>query len=110
MRKYGHWIFIIFIAFSFVSCVEQNTVEIVYKEGIDPSAVPAFTEPASPQAETPSYAEDVADGVMYFTENGSVWHRDRECSSLKRSTNVLSGTVEEAEAKGKAAPCKRCAE
>ena len=85
-------------------------MEIVYKEGVDPGAALAFMEYDAEQTEALLFAEDVADGAVYFTENGSVWHKDRACASLKRSKQILSGTVEEAEAQGKAAPCKRCSE
>ena len=48
------------------------------------------------------------DGIVYYTESGSVWHTSPDCSSLSRSTNVMSGTVEQATADGMDRACKRC--
>ncbi len=47
--------------------------------------------------------------VVYYTENGTVWHADRNCSYLKRSQNVLEGSVEGAAIAGKTRPCSACA-
>ena len=54
-------------------------------------------------------AADVEELVCYYAENGSVWHIDRECSYLKRSKNVLEGSVEGAAIAGKTRPCSGCA-
>ena len=110
MRKYGVLLCLVLCLLFLFSCVEHNTVEVVYKEGVDPNAALAFAEPDAEQTEALSYAENAAEDAVYFTENGSVWHKDKECSSLKRSKNILSGTVEDAAAQGKTAPCKRCSE
>lgn len=53
-------------------------------------------------------AESVADPTVYWTEGGSVWHKDIKCSSLSDSKDVLSGTVSDALAHGKERECKRC--
>ena len=52
---------------------------------------------------------DLADLICYYTENGSVWHADRNCSYLKRSQNVLEGSAEGAAIAGKSRPCSGCA-
>ena len=59
-----------------------------------------------PEDEAPT---DVSELVCYYTENGSVWHADRNCSYLKRSQNVLEGSVEGAAIAGKERPCSGCA-
>ena len=59
--------------------------------------------------ETVEEESDEALEVCYYTENGSVWHADRDCSYLKRSQNVLSGSVEGAAIAGKNRPCSSCA-
>ena len=48
------------------------------------------------------------DGTVYYTVSGSVWHISPDCSSLKRSKKVLSGTVEQAIEDGMERACKRC--
>lgn len=47
--------------------------------------------------------------VCYYTENGSVWHLSKDCSYLKKATNILEAPPESAELAGKARPCSRCA-
>ena len=63
-------------------------------------------QPADPEPEEPA---DEALSVVYYTENGTVWHADRNCSYLKRSQNVLEGSVEGAAIAGKTRPCSACA-
>ncbi len=46
--------------------------------------------------------------VVYFTEGGSVWHRKKDCSFLKNSNDILSGTENDALIAGKEKPCSRC--
>lgn len=49
------------------------------------------------------------DGItVYYTESGSVWHTTRDCSALRRSTNVVCSTREQAESEGKDRACKKC--
>ena len=49
------------------------------------------------------------DGVtVYYTESGTVWHKSADCSALKKSKNVIVGTLEEANAAGKERACKKC--
>lgn len=48
------------------------------------------------------------ESVVYWTEGGSVWHVSKECSSLKNSKNIISGSVEEAQNAGKERVCSRC--
>ena len=49
------------------------------------------------------------DGVtVYYTESGSVWHKSADCSALKKSQNVLTGTQTQAEEAGKERACKKC--
>ena len=43
--------------------------------------------------------------TVYWTPGGSVWHVDRNCSALARSTDIRSGTIAQS---GKSRACKRC--
>ena len=47
--------------------------------------------------------------ICYWTESGSVWHTYKDCYHIKKSTNILSGTVEEAKEEGKSHICTACA-
>lgn len=46
--------------------------------------------------------------TYYFTPNGKSYHTTKDCSTLSRSKTVLSGTLDEAKAKGKTDPCDKC--
>ena len=55
----------------------------------------------------------VADGfstreTVYWTEGGSVYHRDPDCYHLKRAENVVSGSVKNAWKHGKERVCSAC--
>ena len=53
---------------------------------------------------------DNADGedVVYWTESGKVWHTHRDCGRLKQSTEILSGSVDDAIEEGKTKLCSYC--
>ena len=56
---------------------------------------------------------DTADGfsnreVVYWTEGGGVYHRDKDCYHLKRAENVVSGSVKHARKQGKERVCSTC--
>ena len=57
-----------------------------------------------------SESQDNKDGdtTVYWTSGGSVWHTSRECSYIKNSKNILSGTVDEAISSGKKQLCSSC--
>ena len=44
-------------------------------------------------------------GTVYWTPGGSVYHRTDQCPTLKRSTTVLHGTIDQS---GKPRPCSDC--
>ena len=46
--------------------------------------------------------------VVFWTESGKVWHVSRECPSLKKSTNIKSGNLTDAETAGKKKSCSVC--
>lgn len=46
--------------------------------------------------------------VVYWVRGGSVYHLKSDCSSLSRSSEILSGTIEDAIADGKERVCSRC--
>lgn len=47
--------------------------------------------------------------AAYWTPNGKSYHFSSNCTSLKRSKNILSGTLQEALNAGKKDPCNLCA-
>ena len=60
----------------------------------------------STEPDTPATAPD---GTVYWTKSGSVYHSHEDCSYLLKSKNILSGTVEEAQAARKPRLCSTCA-
>jgi hypothetical protein len=54
-------------------------------------------------------ASDTLPDVCYYVEKGSVWHASKDCSSLKKSENIIESDPEGAELAGKARPCSKCA-
>ncbi len=50
----------------------------------------------------------VDDATVYWVKSGEVWHLTDKCSSLSRSKNILSGSIEDAISMGKQRACKRC--
>ena len=49
-------------------------------------------------------------GVVYWTESGSVWHESATCSHLKNSSKILSGSAADAQKAGKSKACSRCSD
>lgn len=48
------------------------------------------------------------DGTVYWTKNGGVYHLYKDCGYIKSSSEIISGTSEEALATGKSGVCSRC--
>ena len=48
--------------------------------------------------------------TAYWTAGGGSYHFSQNCTSLKRSRNIISGTLQEALDEGKTDPCNLCAE
>ena len=49
-----------------------------------------------------------AEGDVFWTPSGSLWHATYECGYLKNSKTIYHGTVEEAKREGKQSACERC--
>jgi len=51
------------------------------------------------------------DGTAFWTDSGSVWHKDKSCSYLSKAKpeEIHTGTADEALAAGKERACSRCA-
>jgi hypothetical protein len=71
-----------------------------------------FTAADAPE-DTPDESSD-GEGVgrdpntVYWTEGGSVYHRDPNCSHLKNAVSVKSGAVLTAQMDGKERVCSSC--
>lgn len=51
-----------------------------------------------------------ANGDVFWTKSGSIWHTSHKCSYLSRSKVIYHGSVEEAMLEGKLRGCTRCAQ
>ncbi len=51
---------------------------------------------------------DEYEGEVYWTKSGTVWHISKNCSSLKKSHDIISGSVNDAKEGGKERACSRC--
>ena len=78
-------------------------------EPLDADGLASLSAELFTEAEEP----DTADGyhnfeTVYWTEGGSVYHRDRDCAHLKRAESVISGSVKHARKEGKERVCSTC--
>ena len=75
------------------------------------SSAPETSETTAPTTETDEQPDETTkpDSVtVYWTESGTKYHTHRDCGSLKNSTNVISGTLDEALEAEKEGLCKHC--
>lgn len=85
----------------------ETDCETTGREHTTMTAAPAAPTETTAPAGTTEEAKP-AHGTVYWVAGGSVWHLTDRCSSLARSKQILSGTVEEAISAGKSRACKIC--
>lgn len=90
--------------------VEDNGAGImfcVYVYNVQPGITINYADGSS---SGPAYtgSETTVTTTYYWTPNGKSYHKDRNCTALKRSKTVLSGTLADAQAAGKYDPCDFC--
>ena len=49
-----------------------------------------------------------ADGIVYYSEGGEVWHEWRTCGHLSQKNEIFTGSIEDAMAAGKERGCSYC--
>jgi hypothetical protein len=62
------------------------------------------------ESETEKEMREPADGTVYWTEGGEVWHEWRDCSRISKKSPVLTGSIEDAVAAKKDRGCSFCCE
>ena len=77
---------------------EENTEELTTEE--------ETTEEETTEEET---TEREHDGVYYWTETGTKYHKWSDCGHLKNSTKIFQGTLLEAKTEKKGGLCSSCA-
>jgi len=63
------------------------------------------------EAATPKPIEENTEeqnDVVYWTESGTVWHKNADCSHIKNSSKIFSGKISDAQDAGKSKACSRC--
>ena len=69
----------------------------------------AVVEDSFDSTETTETEEDsAAEGMVYWTEGGSVYHTNRDCRHLQKAKDVLQGSQERAARLGKERLCSAC--
>lgn len=69
---------------------------------------PAYTPPANANTTPPANQQPPTAAIVYWTPSGEKYHTTQNCSTLKRSKTIYSGTIDEAKRSGKGALCKVC--
>lgn len=71
-----------------------------------PTLSPSPSPTMPPATMAPAIVEEEPQGeTVYWVPNGKVWHTTPNCSTLSRSSDIRSGTIEES---GKSRACKKC--
>ncbi len=52
--------------------------------------------------------ETEADGVVYWTEGGVVWHESETCHRISKKNPTITGSIKDAMAAKKQEPCSFC--
>ncbi len=102
---------LILLSFLLLSCEGRNRYDREYESGFRvTSDVMSFVQyhRSSDAEQTTSPKEYSEDTVCYWTKSGSVWHLMPDCSYLRNSKNIISGTVKDAALAEKLKPCSRC--
>ena len=77
-------------------------------EGVE-SIIAAISEREAAVTEKYTASTDESgEALVFWTDSGKVWHISPECSSLRKSTNIKSGNISDAEAAGKERVCSVC--
>ena len=77
---------------------ENSTAEDV----TNPEQIP----PTSGEDGDNTHNDDVV--TVFWLSGGRVWHKSASCSYISSSSNVKSGSIEDAQNAGIANPCSRC--
>ncbi len=105
MRKFG--VFVLLLLLTLVGCSERGAVEASSGEPLTPEEQQSLYEQRQELdgQVLPSYK-----GTVYWTQSGSKYHKDPNCSYIRNAKQLQSGKIEQAINHGASEPCSRCAE
>ena len=98
-------IVLLLVLLTFAACTDQSGIEVVNGETLSPEEQQSLYEARQEQE---SAAEIVVKGTVYWSNGGTKYHKDRNCSYLKNAEHIKSGTAAEAANHGASGPCSRC--
>lgn len=70
----------------------------------DVNNIPSIISPTN-NTYNNSYSNNTYTYIVYWVNNGEVYHKSRNCPTLDRSSYIMSGTISQS---GKTRPCKVC--
>lgn len=103
MRKSCMILLLLLLAFA--ACTDQRGMEVVSGEKLSPEEQQSLYDA---HAEQDSAPETHVKGKVYWSKDGTKYHKDQNCSYLKNATQIQSGTAAEAANHGASGPCSRC--
>ena len=74
----------------------------------EPAASPESTAASLEPTASPEETVSPESAIVYWTPSGKKYHSTDRCRTLKRSKQILSGTLSEAKSSGHSEPCKVC--
>ncbi|MBR4031954.1 MAG: hypothetical protein IKJ07_04385 [Clostridia bacterium] len=86
----------------------KNETNEVVKDETESSQSNKETESDSSKEESTKKDNEETDNTVYWTKGGGVYHLYKDCGYIKSSSEILSGTVEEALEAKKSGVCSRC--
>ena len=66
------------------------------------------TENTSAESNSQTESGHSEQDLFYWTENGEVWHKSKDCRYLSNSKEINCGTYSDAINAGKVRPCSAC--
>ncbi len=111
MRRSGFRVIAVFIACTALLTACTPTDDFEAGQPLDRDELASLSAELSTEGDEPVTADGFSTReVVYWTEGGSVYHRDRDCYHLKRAGSVVSGSVKNAWKQGKERVCSACGE
>ena len=98
-------IVVLLVLLTLAACTEQGAMEVFIGEVLSPEEQQSLYDA---RAEQESEPEINVKGKVYWTKNGTKYHKDPECSYLRNAKELQSGTAAEAANHGASGPCSRC--
>lgn len=111
-----NFLILLLLTFLFSSC-GNNDPRVEYDgKMLSPEKIEALGEifetkkETQTETEAETETEEPADGIVYWTDSGAVWHERLSCGHLSDKNPIRTGSIEEALAAKKERGCSFCCE